>query len=222
MCGIINNTFIQKKEDNIMKPVNTKLIIEVCEHIVKYNLSYRETADIFNIDPMTVFNYTNEVKSIDYELYQKVQICLEERRHKKLNHSHKNLKIIYEDICNYYLCGNTMRKVSIKFTSNVNSIHKLFHIYIKNNDEELYYMVLDMIEINILKSIKARSRLRKMKSIKERLNLCKIIINEKLRLKSAKNRFKLDVKTIKSYVNSIIDIDYDLYVNTCKQLRIKS
>jgi len=29
-----------------MKPKNIKLIIEVCEHIVKYNLSYRKTADI--------------------------------------------------------------------------------------------------------------------------------------------------------------------------------
>ena len=204
-----------------MKSINETLIIAVCEHIVEYNLSYRETANVFKIDPMTVFNYTNEVENIDYELYEKVQKCLEERR-RKSNHSRKNLKTIYEDICNYYLCGNVMKKVSIKFKSNINSIHKLFHNYIKNNDTELYAMILDMIELNNFKSIKARSEIRKMKSIEERINLCMIIVDEKLRLKSAKNRFKLDVKTIKSYVNSIIDIDYDLYVNTCKQLRIKS
>jgi len=203
------------------KPINTKLIIEVCEHIIQYNLSYRETADVFKIDPMTVFNYTNEVKSIDYKLYQKVQMCLEERR-RKSNNLRKSLKTIYEEICNYYLCGNTMRKVSVNFKSNVNSIHKLFHIYVKKNDIELYYMILDMIEINNLKSIKARSRLRKMKSIEERLNLCMVIVDEKLRLKNVKERFKMDVKTIKSYVYSIKDVDYDLYYEVCRQLRIKT
>ena len=204
-----------------MKPINTKLIIEVCKHIVQYNLSYRKTADVFKIDPMTVLNYTNEIKSIDYELYEKVQKYLEERR-RKSNHSRKNLKTIYEDICNYYLCGNAMKKVSVKFNSNVNSIHRLFHIYVKNNDTELYIMILDMIELNTLKSIKARSEIRKMKSIEERLNLCRNIINEELRLKSAKERFKLDVKTIKNYVKSIEDVNYDLYCATCKQLRVKS
>jgi len=202
------------------KPVNTKLIIEVCKHIVEYNLSYRETADVFNIDPMTVFNYTNDIKSINYELYLKVQKCLEDRR-RKSNHSRKNLKSQYEEICNYYLCGNTIKKTSTKFNSNVNSIHKLFHNYVKNNDTELYSMLLDMIELNTLKSIKARSEIRKMKSIEERLNLCRIIIDEKLRLDSAKEKFKLDVKTIKSYVYSIIDVDYDLYCETCRQLRVK-
>ena len=79
-----------------------------------------------------------------------------------------------------------------------------------------------MIELNTLKSIKARSEIRKMKSIEERLNLCRNIINEELRLKSAKERFKLDVKTIKNYVKSIEDVNYDLYCATCKQLRVKS
>ena len=60
-----------------------------------------------------------------------------------------------------------------------------------------------------------------MKSVKERLNLCRIIVDEKLRLDSAKEKFKLDVKTVKSYVNSIIDVNYDLYIITCRQLRIK-
>jgi len=60
-----------------------------------------------------------------------------------------------------------------------------------------------------------------MKSVKERLNLCRIIVDEKLRLDSAKEKFKLDVKTIKNYVHSIIDVDYDLYINACKQLRVK-
>ena len=83
-------------------------------------------------------------------------------------------------------------------------------------------MILDMIEINNLKSIKARSRLRKMKSIEERLNLCMVIVDEKLRLKNVKERFKMDVKTIKSYVYSIKDVDYDLYYEVCRQLRIKT
>jgi len=204
-----------------MKPINETLIIKVCEHIIKYNLSYRETAKIFGISSKTVFNYTNDVEKIDSNLYKNVQICLEKRRQKKLNHPHKNLKFQYEDICNYYLCGNVMKKVSIKFKSNINSIHKLFHNYVKNNDSELYLLLLDMIEVNKIKSIKARSEIRKMKSIEERLNLCRVIINEKLRLNSAKDRFKLDVKTIKSYIKSIIDVDYDLYCEACKQLRIK-
>jgi len=204
-----------------MKPINIKLIIAVCEHITKYNLSYRETAKIFGISSKTVFNYTNEVESIDYELYKKVQKCLEERRQKKLNNSGINLKVIYEEICNYYLCGNTMKQVSAKFNSNTNSIHRLFHVYVKNNDTELYLLVLDMIELNKIKSINARSGLRKMRSVKERLNFCRIIVNEKLRLKSAKERFKLDVKTIKNYVESVKDVDYDLYCETCRQLRVK-
>ena len=204
-----------------MKPINETLIIKVCEHIIKYNLSYRETAKIFGISSKTVFNYTNDVEKIDSNLYKNVQICLEKRRQKKLNHPHKNLKFQYEDICNYYLCGNVMKKVSIKFKSNINSIHKLFHNYVKNNDSELYLLLLDMIEVNKIKSIKARSEIRKMKSIEERLNLCRIIIDEKLRLDSAKEKFKLDVKTIKSYVYSIIDVDYDLYCETCRQLRVK-
>jgi len=204
-----------------MKPINEALIIAVCEHIVENNLSYRKTADIFGVNFKTVSNYTDDVEKIDSNLYQKVQIFLDERRQKKLNHSHKNLKIIYEDICNYYLCGNTMKKTSIKFNSNVNSIHRLFHNHIKNNDTEMYSMLLDMIELNIIKSIKARSEIRKMKSVEERLNLCKIIIDDKLRLDNAKEKFKLDVKTIKNYVKSIIDVDYDLYIATCKQLRIK-
>jgi len=204
-----------------MKPINEALIIAVCEHIVENNLSYRKTAMVFGVNFKTVSNYTDDVEKINSNLYEKVQKCLEERRQKKSNSSHKNLKFQYEDICNYYFCENTMKKTSIKFKSNVNSIHKLFHNYVKKNDAELYLLVLDMIEINILKSINARSGLRKMRSVKERLNFCRIIVNEKLRLKSAKERFKLDVKTIKSYVHSIIDVDYDLYVNTCKQLRIK-
>ena len=204
-----------------MKSINETLIIKVCKHIVENNLSYRKTASIFGVNFKTVSNYTDEVEKIDSNLYEKVQKCLEERKQKKLSHSHKNLKFKYEDICNYYLCGNVMKNVSVKFNSNTNSIHKLFHNYVKNNDTELYYMVLDMIEINILKSIKARSRLRKMKSMKERLNLCKIIINEKLRLKNVKERFKMDVKTIKNYIKSIENVDYDLYCETCKQLRVK-
>jgi len=114
-----------------------------------------------------------------------------------------------------------MKKTSIKFESSTHSIYYLMHNYVKKNDTELYLLVLDMIELNILKSIKAHSEIRKMKTIEERLNLCMIIINEKLRLKSAKEKFKLDVKTIKNYVKSIIDVDYDLYINACKQLRIK-
>ena len=204
-----------------MKSINETLIIKVCEHIVENNLSYRKTASIFGVNFKTVSNYTDEVEKIDSNLYEKVQKCLEERRQKKLSHSYKNLKFKYEDICNYYLCGNVMKKVSVKFNSNTNSIHKLFHIYVKNNDTELYIMILDMIEINNLKSINARSEIRKMRSVKERLNLCRIIIDEKLRLKSAKERFKLDVKTIKNYVESIKDVDYDLYCETCKQLRVK-
>ena len=138
---------------------------------------------VFGVNFKTVSNYTDDVEKINSNLYEKVQKCLEERRRKKSNSSHKNLKSQYENICNYYLCGNTMKKTSIKFKSNVNSIHKLFHNYIKNNDTELYVMILDMINLNNLKSIKARSEIRKMRSVKERLNLCRIIIDEKLRVK---------------------------------------
>jgi len=203
-----------------MKPVNETLIIEVCEHIAINNLSYRKTANIFKINFKTVSNYTLAIESIDYELYQKVKKCLEIRK-KTSDYSHKNLKDIYNVICNYYLCGNTMKKTSIKFESSTHSIYYLFHNYVKNNDIELYSMLIDMIELNNLKSIKARSEIRKMKGIEERVNLCRIIVDEKLRLNSAKEKFKLDVKTIKNYVHSIIDVDYDLYIATCRQLRIK-
>jgi len=69
-----------------MKPINETLIIEVCKHIAINNLSYRKTASIFNIDPMTVLNYTNEIESIDYDLYQKVKKCLTIRK--------KNIKLL--------------------------------------------------------------------------------------------------------------------------------
>ena len=202
------------------KPANIKLIIEICEHITKYNLSYRETAKIFGINFKTVSNYTLAIKNIDYKLYKKVKKCLEIRKETS-NYSHKNLKDIYDEVCNYYLCGNSMKKTSVKFESSTHSIYYLIHVYVKNNDTELYIMILDMIELNKIKSIKARSEIRKMKSIEERLDLCRIIVNEKLNLKSAKEKFKLDVKTIKSYVESIKDVDYDLYIETCKQLRVK-
>jgi len=143
-----------------MKPVNETLIIEVCEHIAINNLSYRKTASIFNIDPMTVLNYTNDIKNIDYELYKKVKKCLTIRKETS-DYSHKNLKDIYNVICNYYLCGNTMKKTSIKFESSIHSIYYLFHNHIKNNDIELYLLVLDMIELNKIKSINARSEIRK-------------------------------------------------------------
>jgi len=202
-----------------MKPINEKLIIEVCEHIVKNNLSYRKTAKIFDINFKTVLNYVEAIESIDFELYQRVQKCLEEKK-KKMDYSSKNLKNIYEEICEYYICGNTINKTANKYNSNGNSIHKLFHRFVKDNDIELYDMVLDMIQINKQKSITARTGIRKM-TVKERLNLCRNILNEKLRLKTAHEKYGLDIKTIKIYVKSIEDVDYDLYNEVCKQLRIK-
>jgi len=195
-----------------MKPINKELIIKVCEHIIENNYSYRKTADIFEISFKTVSNYAEMIKDIDYELYIKVQKCLLERKEKYQKHSSKNLKSIYEDICNYFLCGNTMKQTGIYFNTDANSIHYLFHNYIKTNDYEIYVMVLDMIEINKLKAIKARSNLRKMKkNIKERLNLCKTIVSDRLTLKAASEIYELDVRTIKSYINSIKDVDYELY-----------
>ena len=110
-----------------------------------------------------------------------------------------------------------MKQTGIHFNSSNRSIHYLFHNYVKYNDPELYAMVLDMIELNKLKSIKTRSGIRKM-NIEERLNLCKIIISDKLTLKATSKKFDLDVKTIKSYINSIKDVDYELYDEICKHL----
>ena len=201
-----------------MKPINKELIIKVCEHIIENNYSYRKTADIFEISFKTVSNYAEMIKDIDYELYIKVQKCLLERKEKYQKHSSKNLKSIYEDICNYFLCGNTMKQTGIYFNTDANSIHYLFHNYIKTNDYEIYVMVLDMIEINKLKSIKTRSGIRKMKNIEERLNLCKTIISDRLTLKATSEIFGLDAKTIKSYINSIKDVGCELYEEVCKHL----
>jgi len=201
-----------------MKPINKELIIKICEHIIENNYSYRKTADIFEISFKTVSNYAEMIKDIDYELYIKVQKCLLERKEKYQKHSSKNLKSIYEDICNYFLCGNTMKQTGIYFNTDANSIHYLFHNYIKTNDYEIYVMVLDMIEINKLKSIKTRSGIRKMKNIEERLNLCKTIISDRLTLKATSEIFGLDAKTIKSYINSIKDVGCELYEEVCKHL----
>ena len=201
-----------------MKPINEKLIIKVCEHIIEHNLSYRKTADIFGINFKTVYNYTQMIESIDSELHRKIQKCLKERKEKHHKHLLKNLNNIYEEICEYFICGSTMKQTGIRFNSSNRSIHYLFHNYVKYNDPELYNMVLDMIEINKLKSIKIRSGIRKMKNVKERLNLCKIIISDKLTLKATSKKFNLDVKTIKSYINSIRDVDFELYSNVCKHL----
>jgi len=201
-----------------MKPINKELIIKVCEHIIEHNLSYRKTADIFGINFKTVYNYTEAIESIDSELHRKIQKCLKERKEKHHKHLLKNLNNIYEEICEYFICGSTMKQTGIRFNSSNRSIHYLFHNYVKYNDPELYNMVLDMIEINKLKSIKIRSGIRKMKNVKERLNLCKIIISDKLTLKATSKKFNLDVKTIKSYINSIKDVDYELYSNVCKHL----
>jgi len=67
-----------------MKPINEKLIIKVCEHIVEYNLSYRKTSDIFGINFKTVFNYTEMIENIDSELHKKVQKCLKERKENQI------------------------------------------------------------------------------------------------------------------------------------------
>ena len=200
-----------------MKPINKELIIKVCEHIIEHNLSYRKTADIFGINFKTVYNYTEMIEYIDSELHIKVQKCLKERKEKHQNHLLKNLNNIYEEICEYFICGSTMKQTGIHFNSSNRSIHYLFHNYVKYNDPELYAMVLDMIELNKLKSIKTRSGIRKM-NIEERLNLCKIIISDKLTLKATSKKFDLDVKTIKSYINSIKDVDYELYDEICKHL----
>ena len=201
-----------------MKPINKELIIKVCEHIVEYNLSYRKTADIFGINFKTVYNYTQMIKNIDSELHKKVKKCLKDRKEKHHKHLLKNLNNNYEEICNYFICGSTMKHTGIRFDSSNRSIHYLFHNYVKYNDSELYIMVLDMIELNKLKSIKTRSGIRKM-NIEERLNLCKTIISDKLTLKATSEIFELDVKTIKSYINSIKDVDFELYGNVCKHLR---
>ena len=198
-----------------MKPINKELIIKVCEHILKYNLSYRKTADIFGINFKTVSNYTEAIKNIDSELHSKVQKCL--NRKKILNYPN-NLKYIYKEICEYYLCGNTMKKTGIHFDSSNRAIHYLFHNYVKIYDPELYIMVLDMIELNKLKSIKIRSGIRKMKNIEERINLCKTIIGDKLTLKEVSKRFELDVKTVKNYIVSIKDVDCELYNEVYKHL----
>ena len=161
-----------------MKSINDKLIIEVCKHIVEYNLSYRKTADIFGINFKTVYNYTEMIENIDSELHIKVQKCLKERKEKHHKHLLKNLNNIYEEICEYYICGNTMKQTGIYFDSSNCSIYYLFHNYVKFNDPELYVMVLDMIELNKLKSIKTRSGIRKM-NIEERLNLCRTIISDR-------------------------------------------
>jgi len=198
-----------------MKPINKELIIKVCEHILKYNLSYRKTADIFGINFKTVFNYTQMIKNIDSELHSKVQKCL--NRKKTLNYRYpNNLNNIYEKICEYYICGNTMKQTGIHFNSSNRSIHYLFHNYVKNNDPELYVMILNMIELNKLKSIKIRSGIRKMKNIEERINLCKTIIGDKLTLKEASEIFELDVKTVKNYINSIKNVDCEWYNKVCK------
>ena len=200
-----------------MKPINKELIIKVCKHIVEYNLSYRKTADIFGINFKTVYNYTQMIENIDFELHIKVQKCLKERKEKHHKHLLKNLNNIYKEICEYFICGSTMKQTGIHFNSSNRSIHYLFHNYVKYNDPELYAMVLDMIELNKLKSIKTRSGIRKM-NIEERLNLCKIIISDKLTLKATSKKFNLDVKTIKSYISSIRDVDCKLYSNVCKHL----
>ena len=162
-----------------MKPINKELIIKVCEHIIEHNLSYRKTADIFGINFKTVYNYTEMIENIDSELHTKVQKCLKERKEKHHKHLLKNLNNIYEEICEYFICGSTMKQTGIRFNSSNRSIHYLFHNYVKFNDLELYVMVLDMIEINKFKSIKTRSGIRKMKNVKERLNLCRTIISER-------------------------------------------
>ena len=202
-----------------MKPINKELIIKVCEHIIKHNISYRKTADIFGINFKTVYNYTEMIEYIDSELHTKVQKCLKERKEKHQNHLLKNLNNIYEEICEYFICGSTMKQTGIRFDSSNRSIHYLFHNYVKYNDPELYIIVLDMIELNKLKAIKARSNIRKMKNVKERLNLCKTIISDRLTLKATSEIFGLDVKTIKCYINSIKDVDFELYGNVCKHLR---
>jgi len=201
-----------------MKPINEKLIIKVCEHIVEYNSSYRKTADIFGINFKTVYNYTQMIENIDSELHTKIQKCLKERKEKHHKHLLKNLNSIYEEICNYFICGSTMKQTGIHFNSSNRSIHYLFHNYVKYNDPELYLMVLDMIELNKLNSIKTRSGIRKMKNIEERLNLCKTIISDRLTLKTTSEIFELDVKTIKSYINSIKDVDFKLYDEVYKHL----
>ena len=198
-----------------MKPINKELIIKVCEHIVEYNLSYRKTADIFGINFKTVYNYIEAIKDIDSELHTKVQKCLKERKEKHQNHLLKNLNNIYEEICEYFICGSTMKQTGIHFNSSNRSIHYLFHNYVKFNDPELYVMVLDMIELNKLKSIKTRSGIRKM-NIEERLNLCRTIVGDKLTLKATSEIYELDIKTIKSYINSIKDVDCELYEEVCK------
>jgi len=201
-----------------MKPINKELIIKVCKHIVEYNLSYRKTADIFGINFKTVYNYTQMIENIDFELHIKVQKCLKERKEKHHKHLLKNLNNIYKEICEYFICGSTMKQTGIHFNSSNRSIHYLFHNYVKYNDSELYVMILDMIELNKLKSIKIRSGIRKMKNIEERLNLCKTIVSDKLTLKATSEIFELDVKTIKSYISSIRDVDCKLYSNVCKHL----
>jgi len=200
-----------------MKSINEKLIIKVCEHIIEYNLSYRKTADIFGINFKTVYNYTEMIKNIDSELHTKVQKCLKERKEKHHKHLLKNLNNIYKEICEYFICGSTMKQTGIHFNSSNRSIHYLFHNYVKYNDPELYVMVLDMIELNKLKSIKIRSGIRKM-NIEERLNLCRTIVSDKLTLKATSEIFELDVKTIKSYINSIKNVDFELYDKVCKHL----
>jgi len=201
-----------------MKPINEKLIIKVCEHIIEHNFSYRKTADMFGINFKTVYNYTEMIENIDSELHTKVQKCLKERKEKHHKHLLKNLNNIYEEICEYFICGSTMKQTGIRFDSSNRSIHYLFHNYVKFNDPELYVMILDMIELNKLKSIKTRSGIRKM-NIEERLNLCRTIVGDKLTLKATSEIFELDVKTIKSYINSIKDVDFELYGNVCKHLR---
>jgi len=143
------------------------------------------------------------------------------RKKGKSNHSSKYLKDIYKEICEYYICGNTMKQTGIHFNSSNRSIHYLFHNYIKNNDPELYIMVLDMIELNKLKSIKIRSGIRKMRNINARLNLCRTIISDKLTLKATSEIFDLDVKTVKNYIKSIKDVDCELYNEVCEHLKIK-
>jgi len=201
-----------------MKPINKELIIKVCEHIIEHNLSYRKIADIFGINFKTVYNYTQMIESIDSELHIKVQKCLKERKEKHHKHLLKNLNNIYKEICEYFICGSTMKQTGIHFNSSNRSIHYLFHNYVKYNDPELYVMILEMIELNKLKSIKTRSGIRKMKNIEERLNLCKTIISDKLTLKATSEIFDLDVKTIKSYINSIRDVDYGLHDEVYKHL----
>ena len=106
-----------------MKPINKELIIKVCEHIIEHNLSYRKTADIFGINFKTVYNYTEMIESIDSELHTKVQKCLKDRKKKHQNHSLKNLNNIYEEICEYFICGSTMKQTGIHFNSSNRSIH---------------------------------------------------------------------------------------------------